>query len=198
LDAQTLTTDEVIRRGLIFAKESPLDQEIAKAIVYYHYKGIGGSQTRTYLDKQLQKYPKDLHEWWAGKESQRMQFRSRLTQLFDLPKTFRRRKKKKDIEVVRRDLVIITSLDDEGEKEYLYCPVTSEAAYIYVLMLLQKPKNIQHLRRCANADCNAFFYGKTGEKGGRPRKHCSSECQSIADNKNRYSQEKTRKERLSK
>ena len=187
----SITTEEMVERGLLFAKTDPSVDEIAQALVYFHYKGIATQDLSSYLENALIKNPTDLHNWWRQTESQREDFQSRLTELIHAPQRAIRERAASDRTILGREMLITCTFDESGDDRYRFYPMTVEAGYKYVLQVLYRKSDWwRRVRQCALPDCKAFFLRKVSELGGRPRDYCTPECQLKADGKKALKRQK--------
>ena len=182
----TLTTDQAIEQALLLTKAEPSDQDIAGAAVYFALKGQITSQHANAgitFESSLLKQPSFLQRWWAACRSERSDFLLRLNELMRAPDKARARHMAADFQLLRKRLLIIGDLDDEGEIVPRLYPMTIEAGCIYVLQALynKEHKRWKRLRKCPH--CQSIFIRKISKVGGRPRDYCTAECQEKADQK---------------
>ena len=192
----TLTTDEVIERGLLLAKIEPSDQDIAKAWIYVgvHELATANLDAR-FSVKGLAEDTTLPRDWWASCESERKNFLSRLNELMKSPNKARTKHRAADLKIIRNELLVTCGFDDQGKDVCRFFPMTIEAAYKYVLLGLysKEQKRWKRLRKCGN--CQSIFIRKISEVGGRPRDYCTPECQKKSDQKKALIRQKKARQR---
>lgn len=194
-DVPKLDSEEVIERGLLLTKLEPTDEEIAKALIYVGvHELVTGSLEKWHVEGITQR-TEFLSDWWAKSESDRQKFRHRLDELLKNPVQARTKHKDADLDVLRRDLLIVTDFDGQGADVHRFFPMTIEAAYTFVLQALYKKKHERwkRLRKCGH--CQSVFIRKISEVGGRPRDYCTAECQRKADQKKALVRQRKQRQR---
>ena len=172
-----LTADEIIERGLLFAKTNPTQQEVADAMLHYSFVEL--------KDKIVSERPPPdtllSALMWRDAKKQREDFRARLEEIIKSPNEAGVKHKAADMKLLRNELLVTGDIDDQGVGFCRFYPMTIEAGYMYVLQALynKKQKRWKRLRKCGH--CQSIFFRKISEAGGRPRDYCSPECQKKHD-----------------
>ena len=197
-DIPPLGTDEVIERGLLLTKIEPSDQEIAKALIYFKIRELVSGSIENYSVESLARRTEFMRDWWAGCESERKSFLSRLNELMQSPDKARAKHMAADLKTIRNELLITCDIDDQGKDVSRFFPMTIEAAYKYVLLGLynKEQKRWKRLRKCGH--CKSIFIRKISEAGGRPRDYCTPECQKKSDQKKALIRQRKARQRKSK
>jgi len=188
-----LPTDEVIERGLLFAKTNPTQQEVAEALFYYRFVELKDKVATTRTIRREDPLVAAL-TWNIAKE-QRQDFRARLKELMQSPDKARAKHMATDMELLRKELLITGDIDDQGIAFCRFYPMTIEAGYKYVLQALynKEQKRWKRLRKCGH--CKSIFIRKISEVGGRPRDYCTPECQKKADQQKALIRQKAARKR---
>ncbi len=193
-DVPALSIDEVVERGLLFAKTNPTEQEIDTAMLYFGFmelKDEGAKYSR-------REDPLVAALTWHNDnvKKQRQEFRARLKELVQSPVKAKKKHKVEDIKTLQEQLLVITSLDDQGRLEHKYYPRSFEAAYKHVLLRIYTDKTHQlwdRLRQCPH--CQSYFLRKASKAGGRPRDYCTPECQKKTDQQKALIRQKAARKR---
>jgi len=190
--SEPITEEQTIERGLLLTKPEPSDQDIARALMSVGNRRIFPDAL---VEQNLLRDPSALVKWWTNRESDRLGFRSRINELMQSPNHSRTKHFAADLKFLRHKLLITCELDAQGKTINRVFPMTIEAAYRYVLVLLyrQEKKRWKRLRKCGY--CQTFFLRKVSEVGGRPRDYCTPECQKKADQKKALVRQRNRRRR---
>ena len=193
-DVPALPTDEIIERGLLFAKVSPTDQEIGEAMLYYRYVELR-DKVATESHRLDPLVPALM---WGQSMEQREHFRTRLKELMRSPAKARLKHMATDMKLLRNQLLIIGDLDDHGAGSCRFYPMTFEAGFTFVLLALynKDQKRWKRLKKCGH--CRSIFIRKLSEIGGRPRDYCTPECQRNKDQKRALVRQRNARKRMSK
>ena len=193
-----MTSEQIIERGLLFAKAEPSEAEMARAYRYYRFMILGGGERLGTLDDTLTDLPAILHKWWAETKTERRIFRSRLTEILQEPQKALSRRARY-VKTIQNGVFMYADINDEGT-EFLprFHPLSNESAYQFVLFLLCTKERWKRLKRCDYFKCRSFFYRKASPTGGRPRDYCTAECQKQADQKKALIRQKEQRKRKAK